>query len=467
MVFSTYIFIFVYLPLTLLIYYAIPFRYRALWLVVSSYVFYGWLVPSYCILMATSSAINYYFGHFMMRAKTPGMKKFWLWSAVVGSLGLLGFYKYAGMFSYWANTIASLFVTPESGTNIIPILEITLPIGISFFTFQALSYPIDLYRGDAEEAPDFISFASYIALFPQLIAGPIVRYQWIADELRDRTHTPSKFALGLRFFAIGLAKKVMLADLFALAVPIAFGDHQPTFEMAWIGIIGYSLQIYFDFSAYSDMAVGLGLLMGFTFPQNFNSPYKSASITEFWRRWHITLSTWLRDYLYIPLGGNRKGEGRTYINLTIVMLLGGLWHGASIVFMLWGLWHGLLLALERALREDHPLNRMPRSVAVMFTNLLVILGWVLFRAENFEQAGRVFKGMFFMLPSFTLPVEYLSLGLILSLPLGYIICLYAKNSWEMTARMTPTLALRDSALLALSILVVMANRTTPFLYFQF
>ncbi|RJP27846.1 MAG: MBOAT family protein [Candidatus Omnitrophota bacterium] len=467
MVFSTYIFLFVYLPLTLGVYYLLPFRMRAFWLTLTSYVFYGWMRPEYCTLLAAATLLNYYCGKRMVRAQTETSRKVWLTVAVAGSLGLLGFYKYAGMFTHWADTVAQLFVTPANGVNVIPILDIILPIGISFFTFQAISYPIDLYRGDAEEAPDLISFASYISMFPQLIAGPIVRYQWIAEELKFRTHTPAKFALGLRFFAHGLAKKVLLADMFALAVPLAFCEGQPTFELAWIGILGYTLQIYFDFAGYSDMAVGLGLMMGFTYPQNFNSPYKSASITEFWRRWHITLSTWLRDYLYIPLGGNRKGAARTYINLTIVMLLGGLWHGASIVFMLWGLWHGLLLASERWLEDKHPLKRMPRPLAVACTNLLVILSWVLFRAENFRMAGRILKGMFLSFPTFALGDALISPGLLLAIPIGMAICLFAPNSWEISPKQTPVLAMRDAAILLAAVTAVLATASTPFLYFQF
>ncbi len=467
MVFSTYIFLFVYLPITLGVYYLIPFRFRAFWLALTSYVFYGWLKPEYCSLLAAATILNFYCGKLMMRTDSEPMRKFWLFLAVAGSLGLLGFYKYAGMFTAWADTLAKLFVSPSEGTNIVPILEIVLPIGISFFTFQAISYPIDLYRGDAEEAQDLISFASYIAMFPQLIAGPIVRYQWIANELKYRTHTPAKFALGLRFFAHGLAKKVLLADMFALAVPLAFSEHQPTFELAWIGVLAYTLQIYFDFAGYSDMAVGLGLLMGFTYPQNFNSPYKSASITEFWRRWHITLSTWLRDYLYIPLGGNRKGELRTYINLTIVMLLGGLWHGASIVFMLWGLWHGVLLAIERWLGDKHPLKRMPKPLALACTNFLVILGWVFFRADTFPMAGRVLKGMFLTVPTFSLGDTLISPGLLCAIPVGIAICLFAPNSWDITPKQTPALAVRDAIIFTFAIITVLAVSSTPFLYFQF
>ncbi len=467
MVFSTYIFILYFLPFTLLGYYALPFRYRAYWLTLMSYLFYGWEEPSYCALMATATLLNFYCGKIVVHGKSESARRWAMYIAVSGSLGLLGFYKYGGMFSEWADNIAKLFVSTSPDQHVIPILDIVLPIGISFFTFQAISYPIDLYRGEAEEAKDLISFASYISMFPQLIAGPIVRYHWIANELKERSHTPAKFALGLRFFVLGLAKKIMIADLFAMAVPAAYGPHQPTFEAAWIGTLAYSLQIYFDFSAYSDMAVGLGLMMGFTFPQNFNSPYKSASITEFWRRWHITLSSWLRDYLYIPLGGNRKGRRRTYINLMIVMLLGGLWHGASIVFIIWGLWHGVLLAIERGFGDKHPLQRMPKPAAVFCTNILVLISWVLFRSTDFEMAGRVFKGMFLTAPSLSLPLDVTSLGLIALIPIAYFVCLRFPNTWEMSPRQSPWLALRDAAIFACSITAVMAAGSTPFLYFQF
>jgi len=470
MVFSTYIFIFWFLPLTLLVYYCLPFRWKSAWLLVTSYVFYGWWKPEYCALLLGVTALNYWGARRIARAASHGQKRFWVGLCVISSLGILGFWKYAGMLSGWLDSAIQLFVSPAQGAeSVIPILDIVLPIGISFYTFQAMSYSIDIYRGEAREASDFVSFAAYIAMFPQLIAGPIVRYHWIADELRSRSHTTAKFFVGTRFLAIGLAKKVLLADLFALAVPAAFGPHQPDAIGAWVGTLAYSLQIYFDFSAYSDMAVGLGLMLGFTFPPNFDSPYKSASITEFWRRWHISLSSWLRDYLYLPLGGNRHGRNRTYVNLMIVMVLGGLWHGASALFLIWGLWHGVLLALERALGDRHPIRRLPRGAAVLVTNLLVLLGWVVFRAADTGSAVRIFEAMFLMADGSASTIAAPAIAPVLPWLLipGYGICLFLRNTWEMSYEPRPLDILWTTILLAVSILVVLAAESSPFLYFQF
>lgn len=467
MVFSSYFFIFWFLPIFLLGYYLAPPRHRALGLTIASYLFYGWWRPEYCILLAGVTWASFYCGHRISQSDDPRSRKRWLVLSLVVTLGALGFFKYAEMLSVWADSIARLLLSTDGPA--VPVFDIILPIGISFFTFQAISYTVDLYRGDAEEAPDLISYASYISMFPQLIAGPIVRYQWIAAELRERTHTPAKFFLGLQFFALGLAKKVLLADVFALAVPAAFGPEQPGFVAAWVGVLSYTLQIYFDFSGYSDMAVGLGLLIGFTFPQNFNSPYKSASITEFWRRWHMSLSSWLRDYLYIPLGGNRGSGVRTYVNLMLVMLLGGLWHGASIMFVLWGLWHGILLATERALGDRHPLRRMPKAVAMLCTTALVIFGWLLFRAENLSQAASILQAMF--IPGAHAPLgqglQQIDTVILVSIPLCMLVCWFSPNTWERTPRFTFAQALAYGSLLTISIAAVISTQASPFLYFQF
>ena len=470
MVFSSYIFILWFLPVFLIGYYLSPARYRAWVLSIASYIFYGWWRPEYCLLLAGVTVSTFYFGRKISRSDSPKERKLWLVLSLVVTLGALGFFKYVGMLSLWADNIAQLFLSPAHGeSQVIPVLNILLPIGISFFSFQAISYTVDVYRGDAEEATDLISYASYISMFPQLIAGPIVRYQWIASELRERTHTPSKCFLGVQFLVLGLAKKVLLADVFALAVPLAFGPDQPGFAAAWVGVLSYTLQIYFDFSGYSDMAVGLGLLIGFTFPQNFNSPYKSASITEFWRRWHMSLSSWLRDYLYIPLGGNRLGQIRTYVNLTLVMLLGGLWHGASIMFVLWGLWHGILLASERALGERHPLRRMPRSMAILVTTLLAIFGWLLFRAESLSQTLGILRAM--VLPGIGTPIaegmqsaDPLVVALI---PICMLVCWFAPNTWERRSSFTMPQILGYGSLAAITVVAVLSTASSPFLYFQF
>lgn len=476
MVFSTYLFLFWFLPITLIVYYAVPVRYRNAWIALSSYIFYGWWRPEYCALLFGMTVFNYYCGERIVRTDDARRKKRWVTLSVVGSLSLLGYFKYAGMLTTWARTVVGWMGGAEAS---IPLLDVLLPIGISFYTFQALSYTIDLYRGDAEKADDLISFAAYIAMFPQLIAGPIVRYQWIADELRERKHSWSRSFLGVRFLILGLGKKLILADTFALAVPAAFDMPDPNLAEAWLGVLGYTLQIYFDFSAYSDMAVGLGLFLGFRFPRNFDSPYKSKSITEFWRRWHISLSSWLRDYLYIPLGGNRFGAVRTYINLMLVMLLGGLWHGASIQFVIWGAWHGGLLALERGLGKAHPLNRLPGPVAMIVVNFLVILSWVPFRATTFESMTRVFGAMFDFSSGISLatfegtalfgadhPSAFLT-WILFGLPLGFVACWLLPNSWEYLRRRRPLQLAFEFVVLAWALAIVLSYQSSPFLYFQF
>lgn len=475
MIFSTYLFLFWFLPVTLLVYHLVPVRFRNAWVAFASYVFYGWWRPEYCVLLFGMTAFNYYCGERIVRTDDPTRKKRWVTLSVVGSLSLLGYFKYAGMFSIWVQTVVGWTGASAS----IPTLDILLPIGISFYTFQALSYTIDLYRGDAKKADGLVSFAAYIAMFPQLIAGPIVRYQWIADELRERTHSWSRSFLGARFLILGLGKKLILADTFALAVPAAFENPDPNFAEAWIGVLGYTLQIYFDFSAYSDMAVGLGLFMGFRFPRNFDSPYKSKSITEFWQRWHISLSSWLRDYLYIPLGGNRLGSIRTYINLMLVMLLGGLWHGASIQFVLWGAWHGGLLALERGLGKAHPLRRVPAPVAMLITNFLVILSWVPFRATSIDSMKTVFASMFDFGSGVSLALfqgvelfgaDYASAFLtwiLIGIPAGFLATWLLPNSWEYLRRRRPAQIAFEIVVLAWSLAVVLSYQSSPFLYFQF
>ncbi|MEM7412876.1 MAG: MBOAT family O-acyltransferase [Myxococcota bacterium] len=462
MVFSTQIFLLWFLPIALLGYYALPVRFRTLWLTATSYLFYGWARPEYCLLLLGVTVLSYVATARMDAATTPAVRRRWLVASVTISLGALGFFKYAGMLATWLRTtLGWVGLSPDA----VPALSIVLPIGISFFTFQAISYTVDVYRGHGRPARRFLEYASYIALFPQLIAGPIVRYEWIEHDLHSRQHSWGKAWLGLRFLGFGLAKKALLADTFALGVPAGFGPEDPGFVGAWVGTLSYTLQIYFDFSAYSDMAVGLGLLLGFRFPKNFDSPYRSASITEFWRRWHISLSSFLRDYLYIPLGGNQRTAVRTYVNLMIVMVLGGLWHGASIVFLLWGFWHGALLAIERALGDRHPLARLPRPLAIGVTTLLAMIGWVLFRAEDLTMAARVLGAMFwpssFALPALVHPALYALL------PLGFAVCWWAPNSWEWAHRASWGRAVSQAVLIALSLFTVLAYAQSPFLYFQF
>jgi alginate O-acetyltransferase complex protein AlgI len=389
MVFSSHIFIYYFLPLTLLIYYVLPAQ-RNLFLLIVSYIFYGWSDPWFAPLMLLATLINYLCGKAIGNSgASPRTRKTALVLSIIGSLSLLGFFKYFTFAGRNVDTLLELFGLPG-----ISVIEIALPVGISFYTFQSLSYTIDVYRGDAPPVRNFVDFACFVALFPQLIAGPIVRYQTIADQLIYREHTVSQFSSGVELFILGFAKKILLANSIGSAADAAFSAESPGALAAWFGVTAYAFQIYFDFSAYSDMAVGLGRMFGFEFLKNFDAPYRSESITEFWRRWHISLSTFLRDYLYIPLGGNRLGRRRTYVNLAIVMVLGGLWHGANWTFVAWGAYHGALLALERAAGKRGLYSAFWRPLRVGITFALVLFSWVLFRSPDIASAGSYLAAMF-------------------------------------------------------------------------
>ncbi|WP_371156020.1 MBOAT family protein [Jannaschia sp. 2305UL9-9] len=387
MVFSSESFLFLFLPLFLLAYYLTPARGKSFTILAGSYLFYAWWRVDFLALLFGTTAFAYLVGQQVARHRHTAQGKVWLWVGVAGCLGVLGVFKYLNFF---LDSIAALVGTDVAGLGIH--WRLILPIGISFYIFQALSYLIDVWRGDAKADARFIDFAAFIALFPQLIAGPILRYKDLEDQFRSRTHSAEMFADGMARFLIGLAKKVLLADAVAPLADLAFGNSgEVGMALAWVGAIAYMLQLYFDFSGYSDMAIGLGKMMGFTFLENFRFPYVSRSITEFWRRWHISLSNWLRDYLYISLGGNRKGALRTYGNLMTVMMLGGLWHGANWTFVLWGLWHGGLLAIERATGHD---RRAAGQVwALPLTLALVLIGWVMFRAEHVGQGLDIYRAM--------------------------------------------------------------------------
>lgn len=380
MVFSSSIFLWLFLPVVLVLYYLAQERWRNVLLLAASLFFYAWGEPVYILLMVVSILINYMFGCIMERTEGGTKKKFWLITAVVLNLGMLGVFKYAGFAVESINSIA--------GTEVLPHVEIALPIGISFYTFQALSYVIDVYRREVKGQKNLISLALYISFFPQLIAGPIVKYHDINEQLGSRQCTAEKFYKGVQRFIWGLGKKMIFANTLAGAADMIFGltTAELGFGTAWAGIICYSLQIYYDFSGYSDMAIGLGKMFGFEFKENFNYPYVSKSIREFWRRWHISLSTWFKEYLYIPLGGSRKGNGRTYINLFIVFFCTGLWHGASWNFVIWGMFHGVLLVIER-LFLGRLLDKNPvKIVNHIYVILMVIVGWVFFRAEDLSYA---------------------------------------------------------------------------------
>ena len=386
MVFSSLIFMFLYLPAVLLIYYITPHKFRNAMLLVVNLVFYGWGEPVFILLMIFSTVLNYVYGYFIEKFReNKRTAKILLVTAIIINLGVLAFFKYAGMLTDTLNVLPFLNI---------PDFTIPLPIGISFYTFQTMSYTIDVYRGDTPAQKNIVSFGTYVSLFPQLIAGPIVRYRDVADQLDSRHENIEQFTLGVKRFMIGLGKKVLLANSMGLLWDTLRPDMSANGALGnWVGIIAYSFQIYFDFSGYSDMACGLGNMFGFEFLKNFNYPYISKSITEFWRRWHISLSTWFRDYVYIPLGGNRKGVFRSIINILIVWGLTGLWHGASYNFILWGLYFGVILLLEKFVLKSF-LEKLPNAVKHLYSIVLIIFGWVLFYFDDMGQLGAFLASMF-------------------------------------------------------------------------
>ncbi len=382
MVFTTYVFIFYFLPLFLALYYSLPRRWRNLWITLASYVFYGWWEPWFVGLMLFTTVMDFLWGRVITRpGATRRQQQLAVAACVVTNLSFLGFFKY---YMFAAETLNRLLATV--GAEPFRVLQVVLPIGISFYTFHSLTYIIDLYRGHATPAKSFTDFSAFVALFPDLVAGPIIRYKTLAAQLASREHTLPRFATGIAIFVLGFAKKILLANPAGEVADAVFNAAQPGVVDAWCGVLAYAVQIYFDFCGYSDMAVGLGRMLGFEFPRNFDAPYRAESITEFWRRWHVSLSSVLRDYLYFPLGGNRRGEVRTYVNLAIVMLLGGLWHGAKWNFLAWGAFHGLLLIYERWRGKTSLYSPLPRVLRVALTFVLVLFSWVLFRADDLPAA---------------------------------------------------------------------------------
>ena len=389
MVFTSNIFLFYFLPIVLVVYYLLPRRRNSI-LTISSYVFYGWWEPWFVLLMVASTLLDYVCGGIIAApGATQARRRTALVAAIAGDLGMLMFFKYYTFTAENLNRLLGVF-----GAGALPVLAVTLPIGISFYTFESMSYTIDVYRGVVKSVQRFSDLSCFVSLFPHLVAGPIVRYNILAEQIRARDHSWDKFTYGIGIFIMGFAKKVLLANPMGNVANAVFGAASPPTLEAWIGVIAYAFQIYFDFSGYSDMAIGLGRMFGFIIPKNFASPYLSESITEFWRRWHISLSTWLRDYLYTPLGGNRKGPTRTYINLALVMLIGGLWHGANWTFIAWGAYHGTLLAYERWRGKASAYNFLPRPARIAFTFLLVLFSWVLFRSPDISHAASYLFAMF-------------------------------------------------------------------------
>jgi len=473
MVFSSYVFVLLFLPVFLGIYYLIPFRFRSGWILIASYAFYAWWRVDFVILIFLTTLWTYLFGAKVAETVELNKRraKFILLIGVAGNLGVLAYFKYFNFGVDSLNEVLLLLdVRPLSAWNVI------LPVGISFYVFQATSYLIDVYRGDASKARSFWDLSAFVALFPQLIAGPILRYKDLEHQFQRRTHTLSKFSEGAVRFMIGFCKKVLIADAVAPIADAAFAYSEPTMVDAWMGALAYTVQLYFDFSGYSDMAIGLGLMMGFRFRENFDHPYISRSITEFWRRWHISLSNWLRDYLYFSLGGNRRGIRRTYVNLMLVMLLGGLWHGANWTFVLWGGWHGAWLAAERYFAGSHRSLGDERPAFMAKTLLIVILGWVMFRAESVTAAVKMYAGLIglnglylsdglaWQIQGFQVSVLIMGLALVVLAPAWYerpktVPAVYFHPTSRAGILILPCFVF---ALLRLS-----AQSYSPFLYFQF
>ena len=389
MVFSSLLFLFTYLPVVLLIYYLSPLKWRNGVLLIFNLIFYGWGEPTYIILMVFTITADYVAGLLVARFKDQGRDRAArtaVAAALVLNLAILFFFKYWDLI---ADTLRGF------GLDVLPALGLSLPIGISFYTFQTMTYPVDLYRGDAGVQKNLVNFGTFVTLFPQLIAGPILKYKELADQVDRRTYRVEQFAGGVHIFVIGLGKKVLLANNLGQLWDAykALPTEELTVLGAWLGVAAFSLQLYFDFSGYSDMAIGLGRMLGFEFLKNFDYPYISRSVTEFWRRWHISLGSWFREYVYIPMGGNRVSGGRLCFNLLVVWGLTGLWHGASWNFLLWGLYFGVLLILEKLWLKQW-IDRWPRALQHLYTLFLVLVSWAIFAVEDFGQLGGYLSAMF-------------------------------------------------------------------------
>lgn len=476
MVFSSVIFLCLFLPIVLGGYYLLPKREaKNLWLIAASLLFYAFSGLWYVLLLLFSVFCNYLAGLFVSGRKGV------LYVAVAVNLGVLGVFKYLTFLVRTVNQLPGVAIAVPS---------IVLPVGISFFTFQGLSYVIDVYRNERLKSTRFRDVLLYIALFPQLVAGPIVRYEDVADEIKSRRHTLEQLANGLRRFIIGLSKKLMIADVCGSVVTLIYSAKSSALDSrtAWLAAVCYLIQIYFDFSGYSDMAIGLGLCFGFHFKENFNYPYISASIQEFWRRWHISLSTWFREYLYIPLGGNRKGKAKTYRNKLMVFFCTGLWHGANWTFIIWGLWHGFFIVAEDAAKKlfglgKHGKNRRNPVETVLkhlYTLLVVLIGFVIFRADNMGQAFSMIGAMFsgirasaqtgLLLAQCLTPLTMFALlfGLVGSTPVLPMVCRKAEQQTGSVYVCLRVLSYVGAlALLLVDILHLSAASYVPFIYFQF
>ncbi len=465
MLFNSLEFIFAFLPITYGVFWLLPTASaRYVWLTIAGYVFYGWWDPRFCLLMAFSTLVSYTAGLGMLR-HAPGTRgrKLLLVIPIGVDLALLGVFKYT---NFALDAVRS--ATALAGTELaVPHLDIVLPIGISFYTFHTISYIVDAYRGVITPTRNLWEFSTYVSLFSQLVAGPIVRFRQIEEDL-EAIGTSSRtrwLGRGVSFFCVGLVEKVLIADTLAAMVDPSFARwSELSSGGAWLAVLGYTFQLLFDFSGYSTMAVGLGYLFAIRIPQNFNSPYKALDPSDFWQRWHISLSSCLRDYLYIPLGGNRNGQWKTYRNLMLTMLFGGLWHGASWTFVFWGLYHGLLLSLYRLVRPQW--DRLPATARQLGMFLAAMVGWVFFRATTFEMALGLLHRMF--VPTTGIVVSDIRLPVVIGM-LGVAAwwSMRGPNPFEMRHELTPRRRLALSMAFGSGLALIVTARPSPFLYFQF
>ena len=475
MVFSSSIFLLYFLPVFLLLYFVIGRKGKNAVALLASLLFYGFGSPRFLLILLSSIIIDFFIVRRMAETEEPKRRKWLLVASVVLNIGLLAYFKYANFFVENMNAVLAAF-----GVASVQWTKVVLPIGISFFTFQKMSYAIDVYRKTSFPLKSIFDYALFIMLFPQLIAGPIVRYNEIATQITNRqaNETIDNKILGLYRFIIGLSKKVLIANVLGEYVDQVFAlpTSQIGFSGAWVGILAYTFQIYFDFSGYSDMAIGIGRMIGFTFPENFNNPYISQNVSEFWKRWHMTLGRWMMDYLYIPLGGNRKGKARTYLNLWIVFFLSGLWHGAAWNFVAWGVFHGTFIVLDKLfwIKKSKPLGRIPH---VLITFVIVSIGWVLFRADNLSYAFHYIGNMFFMngngmaVPCDAQFIVVMILALLFSFigltRLGERLQAFFFDRSSYNVRQYVWVGLLMILLLVVSLSFILKGSFNPFIYFRF
>ncbi len=460
MIFSSITFLYYFLPIVLIFYFAVPKKFRNAVLMVFSLLFYGWGEPKCLIFMMISIVMGYVIGLLLEKEERMNIRRLLMTASLLINLGMLGYFKYANFFVENFGKVTGISV---------PVLNVALPVGISFYTFQILSYVIDVYRRDVRAQRNIINLAAYITMFPQLIAGPIVRYSDLEKQLYDRSYTTERFMDGIRRFIIGLSKKVLIANQLGELCNVFQQSQEKSVAFFWINAIAFTLQIYFDFSGYSDMAIGLGKILGFDFMENFNYPYISKSITEFWRRWHMSLGTWFRDYVYIPLGGNRKGGKRQIFNIFVVWALTGFWHGAEWNFIAWGLYYAALLILEKLFLHKL-LDKLPKFLRWIYAMVIVLVGWVMF---NLTEPAKIIQALSQMFSFHYTGIETAVMAntdivyALFYIPLGLICMLPWKNKINISKIPDWIINIACLTLFAISVVFIIGSTYNPFIYFRF